>query len=382
MDNLTSGVIDLYVQGGVLGTVTNAGTITGGVNLSSGTLVNSGTMREAYVGSAAYSPGGLYNDDRLVLYPDASLAQAHSGNTVTSVLQLASGASSGTLAGVGTAFRNFATITFDTGAAWTIAGQPSGLTSVMTGFAQGDTIDLVGVSETISNFAAGVLTLTGDQTVMLNLPGTFAAGSFQTATDGSTGTDVFLACYVRGTRIATLNGEVAVEALAEGDQVMLASGEIAPIVWIGRRRLDCRRHPQPHQIWPVRVCAHAFGHDLPRRDLLLSPNHAVFVDDVLIPVRYLINGTTIRQEACAGVDYFHVDLPRHAVLLAEGLPAESYLDTGDRASFENAGLPITLHPDFSARRWDAEGCAPLVVTGPILDAVRARLNERCGSVAA
>src|SRR5207244_3515133 len=126
-------------------------------------------------------------------------------------------------------------------------------------------------------------------------------------------------------------------------------------------------------VWPVRVRAHAFGRNLPRRDLLLSPDHAVFVDDVLIPIRYLINDTTIRQEARRSVEYFHIELPRHAILLANGLPAESYLDIGDRSSFENGGGPLHLHPDFASRLWEAEGCAPLCVTGATLATVRRRL---------
>ena len=72
---------------------------------------------------------------------------------------------------------------------------------------------------------------------------------------------------------------------------------------------------------------------------------------------------------------FHVELARHDVVLAEGLPTESLLDTGNRWNFENNGGPVLLHPDF-ALRWDAMGCAPLIVTGPILAAVRSRLQRR------
>jgi len=50
------------------------------------------------------------------------------------------------------------------------------------------------------------------------------------------------------------------------------------------------------------------------------------------------------------VTYYHVELDDHDLLLAEGLPVESYLDTGDRSNFENGGGPIALHPDFSTRR--------------------------------
>jgi hypothetical protein len=74
---------------------------------------------------------------------------------------------------------------------------------------------------------------------------------------------------------------------------------------------------------------------MPHTDLFLSPDHAVHVGSVLVPVRYLINGATIVQVPTDRVDYFHIELPRHEVLLAEGLPVESYLDTGNRGGFAN-----------------------------------------------
>ena len=58
--------------------------------------------------------------------------------------------------------------------------------------------------------------------------------------------------------------------------------------------------------------------------------------EVLVPVRLLVNGTSIRHERVATVTYWHIELPAHAIVLAEGLPAKSYLDTGNRGAFEGA----------------------------------------------
>jgi hypothetical protein len=181
-------------------------------------------------------------------------------------------------------------------------------------------------------------------------------------------------CFAKGTRILTLAGEVAVEDLCIGDRVMTHDQRSLPIVWLGRRRVNCRHHPNPRTVWPVRIAAGAFGPCCPGRDLFLSPDHAVFIDDVLIPVKHLINGCTIAQVPTDAVTYYHVELPAHDVLLAEGLPAESYLDTGDHSNFANGGGSVTLHPNFSQLTWEASGCAPLVVTGPALNSIRARLD--------
>jgi len=89
-------------------------------------------------------------------------------------------------------------------------------------------------------------------------------------------------------------------------------------------------------VLPVRVAAHAFGEGRPKRALLLSPDHAVFVEGVLLPVRHLVNGSTIMQLERNSITYPHIELPQHEVVLAAGLPAETYLDARARNSLANA----------------------------------------------
>ena len=185
-----------------------------------------------------------------------------------------------------------------------------------------------------------------------------------------------VACFAVGTRIATPEGMVAVEALRVGQAVSLLDGASAPIVWIGHRDVACDHHPRPASVLPIRIAAGAFAPGVPARDLFLSPDHAVFTDGVLIPARYLVYDTSVTQVPVARIRYFHIELPAHAAVLAEGLPTESFLDCCGRSAFANGGAVVQAHPDFAARRWEAEGFAPLVVTGPILAAVRTRLCER------
>ncbi len=221
------------------------------------------------------------------------------------------------------------------------------------------------------------LSITGtSETIALGAPGYSAGFIAPTVPGGRAEVTLSPVCFARGTRIATVSGEVAVEDLQPGEMVRLAGNGVAPIVWIGRRTVDCTRHPDPRKVWPVRIRAGAFGPALPTRDLLVSPQHAIHDEGVLIPARFLVNGSTVTQEPVASIEYFHVELERHDLLLAEGLASESYLDTGDRASFENAGGAMVLHPDFARWTWDARACAELKVTGPELDAVRAKLAMR------
>lgn len=191
-----------------------------------------------------------------------------------------------------------------------------------------------------------------------------------------------VACFLAGTRLATPTGSMAVERLAAGDLVMTASGMARPVRWVGDRRIDCRRHPRPCDALPVRVEADAFGPGQPARDLFLSPDHAVHDGGVLVPVRYLLNGATVTQVDVASARYFHVELadaegaPVHDIVLVEGLAAESYLDTGNRADFANGGTAVRLHAHQALAVWADRSVAPLVREGATLHALRARLRLR------
>jgi hypothetical protein len=204
-------------------------------------------------------------------------------------------------------------------------------------------------------------------------------GSPVTDTTTSVVTTAVIPCFAAGTRIATARGAVPVERLREGDMLLTIAGKHRPIQWIGKRTIDCNRHIAPDRVKPIRIAPHAFGENRPGRALLLSPDHSVFVEDVLIPVKHLVNGTTVTQIDVRTVTYYHVELPSHDVVLAEGLPAETYLETGGRFAFENGGGAMQLHPDFAPDEarvgmvWQNFGYAPLIGTDGQLDRVRARL---------
>jgi hypothetical protein len=185
-------------------------------------------------------------------------------------------------------------------------------------------------------------------------------------------------CFVRGTHILTDQGEVPVEALRVGDLAITSSGAQRPIKWLGHRRVNCAQHPRSYEALPVRICAHAFGPDKPHRDLYVSPGHALCLDvagEVLIRAHSLVNGATIQQVETDSVVYWHVELDSHDVLLAENLPAESYLDMGNRNFFVESGVVlIETPPDAIAQGAKSKFCRPLHTDGPLIPAIRSQLR--------
>ncbi|MCX7379894.1 MAG: Hint domain-containing protein [Alphaproteobacteria bacterium] len=421
-----AGPYGILIAGGT-GTVTNAGTI-------SSTIVGRPaiTFPAGYADRLVWHPGAVLNG----LVDGGNAPGAASVTT----LELASAASVGTLTGLGTQIVNFGSIAVDAGATWTLAGSntlaalatlsiagtltntgtlanngrivmgagtfaagtvagtgtiafgalPGGVLTLaaatdntIANMAEGQTIDLLGRTVTDLALLPGNtlrLSLSDAGTLDLKLdPAQDFTGLFfhhTTAGADSRITESAVPCFAEGTRVLTEGGEVAVECLMIGDRLATSGGGFRPIAWLGRRLVACARHKAPHDVWPIRIAAGAFAPLVPRAILHLSPDHAVLIDGVLIPVRYLENGTTIRQHPVEAITYWHVELDRHDVILAEGLECESYLDTGNRGAFSNGDGPMGLHPDFARCIWGTNACAPLVTEGPELLAARLALLDR------
>jgi len=188
-------------------------------------------------------------------------------------------------------------------------------------------------------------------------------------------------CYCRGTLIRTRCGEEPVEKLQLGDEVMTASGVARPIKWIGRRSYGGRFVMGREDILPICIKAGALNDNVPRRDLWISPNHAMYFEDecagVLIEARDLVNGVSIVQaESVEQVEYFHIELDTHDVIVAEGALAESFIDDHSRGMFHNAHEYAVLYPAAAPL---AQYCAPRLDGGYELEAIRQRIALRAGS---
>jgi hypothetical protein len=146
-------------------------------------------------------------------------------------------------------------------------------------------------------------------------------------------------CLLRGTSISTPSGCRLVEELQIGDEVHTLAG-VKAIKWIGYNKFTKEEGRVWHDsVMPIGVASSALDDQSPRSDLYLSPLHCVFFNKALIPVKYLVNGTSIAQRTpsnLSAIEYYHVDLGTHEVLYAEGALVESFFDgESEREYFSN-----------------------------------------------
>jgi hypothetical protein len=239
-------------------------------------------------------------------------------------------------------------------------GQVSNVT--INNFAPGDTI--------VTNSAAGAQALLNSLT-FTSLPAGFSPAI---AVARPELLDAPTPCFARGARLLTPLGYVPVETLKPGDPVITATGGTQAVRWVGSCTIDISAHRRPAAVQPIKITAGALAPGVPAQTLRLSPDHGLFLHNVLVPAKLLVNGATIiRETSTTAVTYYHVELDRHNLLLAEGVPVESYLDTGNRAAFSNT----TGNPVFGrSKTWDKAACAPLCLSGPTLHNIRQDIRLR------
>jgi hypothetical protein len=184
-----------------------------------------------------------------------------------------------------------------------------------------------------------------------------------------------IACFCPGTMMLTPGGEVAVERLSIGDEVMTPDGP-ARIKWIGRSAYEGRFLGQNPLMLPVIFLPGALGEGLPRRAMTVSPGHGVFLHGVLVPAWRLVNQVNVLQAPREGlVEYLHIDLARHDLLTAEGCLSESWQNGVPRSWFHNAAEYAARYPGENEAY---APCAPRVEEGLVLEALRDWVNRQGG----
>jgi hypothetical protein len=177
-------------------------------------------------------------------------------------------------------------------------------------------------------------------------------------------------CFLAGTQIRTPSGEIAIDALSVGDKILSYSGEARCIVWIGHSRVSAKPG-QRDAATPILIFKGAIADNVPAKNLRVTKAHGLYIDEVLIPAEFLVNHHSIVWDD-RSQDYtiYHIELETHDVLVADGAPAESYRDDGNRWRFENANSGWNLRPK--------KPCAPVLTGGLVVDSVWRRLLDRAG----
>jgi len=156
------------------------------------------------------------------------------------------------------------------------------------------------------------------------------------ATISTTNNDVNVVCFARGTLIEIANNyRVLVEDLQQGDWVMTADHGMNEIKWIGMSKIGEQRLAQHPNLRPIRIKKGALGCSAPAQDLYVSPQHRILVrskiaqrmfdePEVLVAAKHLLELEDIEiVEDTKEVEYYHILLDNHEILIANGAACES-----------------------------------------------------------
>ena len=264
------------------------------------------------------------------------------------------------------------------------------LNAAVTGWNANSVVDFPDSSSVTATFNGTntVLTAVGGGILDIGQSLTISGNIFDLANNGSTsfttsdGSGGILVCFLEGTRIETAEGELPVETIRVHDRVVAVvngAEQLRRVVWVGRKTVDLATAVDTTDLAPIRIKRDAIADGVPRRDLLVTGDHCLFVDGYLIPARALVNGRSIvKDTSVQQFDVFHVETETHSVLVAEGALAESYLDTGNRESFLSKGVRVASSTE--RKSWANDAAASLAadpaIVGPVWSRLDARATER------
>ncbi|WP_420397608.1 Hint domain-containing protein [Nioella sp.] len=175
-------------------------------------------------------------------------------------------------------------------------------------------------------------------------PGNLTGTNYQTNFTASS----FAFCFLAGTSIATATCSVLIEDLVIGDEIMSVDGRAVKVKWIGYQTVSTRFGPA-ERLMPVRFAAGSLGDGLPTADLTVTADHGMFIDGVICHAGALVNGTTITQvpleEMGETYTVYHIETEEHEIILANGAPAETFIDNVSRRAFDNFAEFDALYGD-------------------------------------
>ena len=318
-----------------------------------------------------------------------------------------------------------ATINFGSGGGTlNLAGSDTGLALLsgasINNFGSGDSIivESDGTPATVTGISydglLGASTLTFSNGDTLALQGQYqdtdpkAAGYVSTVADAD-GEGTVLVCFLAGSMIRTPDADIAVEDLCAGDTIIAMVND-APqprtITWAGRAHAMVRPElPDDEAGYPVRILKDAISAGVPYKDMLITAEHCLYFEGRFVPARMLVNNTSIFYDrTITSYDYYHIETQEHAVIIADGMLTESYLDTGNRRAFvqkdnvvllggsrnltwAHAAAPLDVSPGFVeplfrqiAARAAASGHEPQAQAATMTDEADLHLMTQTGAI--
>ncbi|MBE7620805.1 hypothetical protein GL297_14440 [Komagataeibacter sp. FXV2] len=350
-------------------------TAEGGANV---TVDVGSTVLGLLTGSSFTANGGTINisGDNIITALSGTNYTIENGGTIN--LGTVSTAEISALSGTG--------ITFGTGGGTLVVTPASGVDVLtfnnISGFGNaGATIEIPGASYVTNATYDGTNTsITTNTGITISVNGDYTPSQntlYQQDSDGnlyisassanSSGTTGVLVCFLPGSMVRTPTGDVAVEDIRIGDTVVALdcgtnTQALREVVWTGSQTVRVRPHlPDDESGYPVRILKDAISDGVPYKDMLITAEHCLFLDGKFIPVRMLVNGRSIFYDrSITSYDYHHIETAEHSVITVDGMLTESYLDTGNRHGFRQAGNVVRIGQ--SGRTWTEDAAAPLGVS--------------------
>ncbi|NVN44694.1 Hint domain-containing protein [Asaia siamensis] len=193
------------------------------------------------------------------------------------------------------------------------------------------------------------------------------------------------ACFLAGSMIRTPTGEIAVEDLSIGDEILTldprTGATIArPVTWIGGGEIHASRVLAADLSgFPIRVLKDALGDNVPHKDMLVTAEHCLYLDGAFVPVRMLVNGRSVFYDMSeTRYRYYHVETAEHSVIWADGVLTESYLDTGNSLRMDRDDTVVRLPK--KGITWQSHAAAPLMVDRSVIEPLSRRIEARAAQM--